>query len=252
MMTDSQILIDLAGRRACLRVDNSDLAVADDEGGSTIFIAFEVAERLMGINPLDNPLPITLKFTLNRAFSVEDQLVSGHTVWASNLHRMLGDHLDFKACIRDFPWKSDQSLSRLDCLYGDPGENFEMAITEASEIAKQVGGIAGELVYTMLSNGGYFHGGPLNESGDETLIRLRDLMPDHHGRLNTRCVHEFSNDSRTFDNWLLDTSRGSVDPSFSSDRISLSEADMRGGIWLNFWERRFFRENVRDLDQTIG
>lgn len=72
----------------------------------------------------------------------------------------------------------------------------------ARDIAQAHGGFVGRMVAYLVADGGYFHGGSLAETPDQTLHRFRGLAPDEHGHVEARKVWEFLNCPYAYDDWL--------------------------------------------------
>ena len=234
---NSGLITEVVGKSQAITIPCSDLSNSDGNSGSEVYILAEAFFRLLKASDYPLERSKALESWIEGLQCPRRQLASGRFVYASTLHRMLRQHMPFQYWIRNLTRIQPGPVELM--LENDPAHQYEpegndhrVPLTKALEIAKLVGGDAGRLVSILIQDGGFQHGGHAAESMNATLLRFQGLMPDHLGRVNARCVHEFTNKREPFEVWVEQQAKlnGYYYPPLRYELITLDEAESRG-IW---------------------
>ena len=172
-------IVQIAGPERMVIIPNADVFNADDHGGVSQYVVFDAVHKLLSAMWFGSNTADSLEQWISRdILSPANQLKSGNCVHAAMLHQVLGKHLEFATWVDRILSKNPHALSHLDFrLNIRPGEDFEIPLTEAFDIAQREGSYAGIIVSNLLRDGGYFHDGPVAETADAMLDRYRVVMP---------------------------------------------------------------------------
>jgi hypothetical protein len=88
----------------------------------------------------------------------------------------------------DLPFKTDS--------------DYRIPLMLAAKIAADYQNFIGNVTSCLISNGGYRHGGAINESADATLERFRDIVPNRQGYVKIAKIWEFHNPVEGFEDWF--------------------------------------------------
>ena len=234
---NSGLITEVVGKSQAITIPCSDLSNSDGNSGSEVYILAEAFFRLLKASDYPLERSKALESWIEGLQCPRRQLASGRFVYASTLHRMLRQHMPFQYWIRNLTRMQPGPVELM--LENDPAYQYEpegndhrVPLTKALEIAKLVCGDAGRLVSILIQDSGFQHGGHAAESMNATLLRFQGLMPDHLGRVNARCVHEFTNKREPFEVWVEQQAKlnGYYYPPLRYELITLDEAESRG-IW---------------------
>ena len=200
---DPAIISQIAGPARLLTIKDSMIFPLFDAGNEKTYVRADVVEKLHAAMPRE---PFTRDpFVIQIASEHRGLLCSGGyqtTIMATSLHGMLGPHLDFEV------WSSEMQQKYCGILRDfnfnrpfDTGDDYPLPLYLARHISAEEGTFAGKVTALLLTDGGYLHGGPIDETADATLIRFQGLVPDRRGQVHIRKIWEFLNLSETFEEW---------------------------------------------------
>ena len=229
---------EIAGKSRLVSIPDSGLSNPDNPKGTQVYVLFDAVSKLLRAIERGRDLARELENWVNHDLMSESaQLKSGRYVKLSTLHQMLGKHVDFTV------WLSrlfHTHLVLLTRVWGDPRRGSatdpNILLTEAYAIAKAEEDPAAMIPCILIREGGYFHKGALGETVEATLKRFQGLVPDRSRRVEARKVHEFTNATATFEDWVkteeLKQPQGITSITLHSKLMTLDEAEDRG-LWTN-------------------
>ena len=201
------VVMQMAGKERTLKLPDSKVYPLFDTGGEKAYVRADAVERLIAAMPQRPYATDQFVIRIIKAYRApQRRWMYDESVKASTLHRMLGAHLDFKVWSSEMLHKhhklicADNSV----CSWGDD-EDFKISLHLALDMAAKEGTFAGDITALLLTDSGYLHGGPIDETPDASLERFVGLVPDRHGRVQIRKLWELSNTEESFEDWYQGT-----------------------------------------------
>lgn len=203
---DEDVLLKIAGDERTLWIPDGKVhrhrTLAREDG----YIRFDVIEKFS--EALASPLSILEDLSAwveNDLLDSAEHAERGGHVSGRSLHRMLGGHLPLDTWLYQTSFASDrQFFEVMGCCYArkDQATDIKIPLSTACKVAKETKSFIGIATKTLLREGGYLHGGPIDESATATLARFVDLVPDHRGFVKLRKLHEFLSPAEGYDEWI--------------------------------------------------
>lgn len=203
----------VGGPLLAVPIASSDLPFAVEVGRTEDYVRLDTAMQCMGKAQLNDGSKRPSKVH-NRLAHQECNSILGYnlpelkaTVSATTAHKILDPYMEFG------PWvdkiarmirNSDLENRHFEMPTGYRKGDFRIPVTQIVEVASGYDCFAGLMTYVLLTDGGFFHGGGLGESADASLERLVDLVPGQSETVDCRKLHEFLDDLRPYDEWLMD------------------------------------------------
>lgn len=190
-----KVITRIAGRGRTVSIPNSAISNAVDSRGTGVYIRFDAVAKLIQASEY---LPswghwLEMKM-LTTLLDDESLLASGAFVMASTLHRMLCPKSSFTSWIAEVASKNPNLiLGGGEIVPSETASDFRIPATAALKIARLEKSNAAMFVGTLLFDGGYVHGGPLDEPAEATLRRFFGLIRSRRGRVSLRKALEFDN-----------------------------------------------------------
>lgn len=117
---------------------------------------------------------------------------AGQTVSMGTLHRYLGGDMDFETW---WGHLAESYVDQMECISGwnpeQPDPGMRILATDATGIACIRGGYEYEVLEILLTLGGYFFDGPIDERPEDLLKRFADIIPDSEGRVHFGKLQRF-------------------------------------------------------------
>jgi hypothetical protein len=200
---DPANLVRIAGKARTLEIPDSMVYPLVDTGGKKTYIRGDFVEKLVAALPQRFSTEVSFVNGINSALRGREVVQSGASVTASNLYRMLGAGLHFEEWNCGMYTKNSQHFRdhRVN-LPSTTTEDYWIPLTLACEIAAKESDFAGKLTLCLLSEGGYLHGGAIDEPANATLERFRGLVPDDMGRVRISKIWEFMNQKEALKEWF--------------------------------------------------
>lgn len=195
---DPRVVIKLAGKNRTVKIPNAYVFNAIENEGEETYVRHDAVQSLLEgkewkrghswgwHNLVSKDLEGRAKLPESRAF-----------VRASTLRRALGTPFDLESLFATLKAANPDFLEEL-----DPTGDFRIPIGVARDIATRQDDFAGVVIAHLIADGGYLHGGPIDEPADVTLERFHGLLPDSNGRVEIRKIWEFMNGQESFDQWF--------------------------------------------------
>ncbi len=195
---DQKVIVKLAGERRVTKVSNTCILDNVEREGTTTYIRQDAVQRLADGKEWDHRVSYAWSVVYSKGLGGKAILSEPREfVHATTLCRALDRNLDLKGLLALCESANPGIRKEFDST-GD----FRISIAAARNIAMRVNDFAGLVTAHLLNDGGFLHGGPIDEPADSTLERFRGLLPDCGGRVEVRKIWEFLNVSESFDNWF--------------------------------------------------
>lgn len=224
--SEATVIVQMAGKRRTVTIPNVDVIGASHDDAVATYVRFDAVKDFIEAMSWGSHITVTLEAWINE--TLYRFYLPNDTIKSSILGMMLGD----------FP---DWAYDRLQKPRGSKAGDFLIPLILAEELARSAGDFAGTVTARLISDGGFLHGGPIDESPDDALLRFQGLVPVCPGDVDARKIHEFLGSSGSFDDWCqwhAINSEGTA-PSSANPMVSLDHAMCQQVWWYDNEDRQF-------------
>ncbi|MEI7911036.1 MAG: hypothetical protein WCK77_15480 [Verrucomicrobiota bacterium] len=196
---EPQVVIQFAGKYRTVGIPNASIINAIEKEGEVTYVRHDAVQSLLeGKEWKRGWVHGWFDLFSKDLWGKAELPASLAFVGAGTLRRALGKPLDLQSLVATLKAANPGFSGDL-----DPAGDFQIPIAMARDVALQEDDFAGLVTAHLLADGGFLHGGPIDETPDATLERFRRLTPNCDGRVSLCKIWEFTNGHESFEQWFL-------------------------------------------------